>query len=117
MIKYYKLFDLLSRRELKKTELLKIMSPPTLAKLSKGEVIKTDIIDKICEFLHCQPGDIMEHIEREELEDGTIMETVPQINKQDYISFTPKSGSPGDQNYTGRRLGLEYIKSMEKDPE
>jgi putative transcriptional regulator len=62
MIKYYKLFDLLNRREMKKTDLLQIISSPTLAKLSKGDVIKTDIIDKICQFLECQPGDIMEYI-------------------------------------------------------
>lgn len=61
MIKYYKLFDLLNRRGMKKTDLLKIISSPTLAKLSKGETIKTDIIDKICEYLNVQPGDIMEY--------------------------------------------------------
>lgn len=61
MIKYYKLFDLLNRRGYKKTDLLTIISSPTLAKLSKGETIKTDIIDKICEFLNCQPCDIMEY--------------------------------------------------------
>lgn len=62
MIKYYKLFDLLNRKGMKKTDLLKIISSPTLAKLSKGDIIKTDIIDKICQFLNCQPGDIMESI-------------------------------------------------------
>lgn len=65
MIKYYKLFDLINRREMKKTDLLKIMSSPTLAKLSKGETVKTDIIDRICLFLECQPGDIMECIKDE----------------------------------------------------
>lgn len=62
MIKYYKLFDLLARQELKKTDLLKIMSSPTLAKLGKGESITTKVIDDICQFLNCQPGDIMEFI-------------------------------------------------------
>ena len=62
MIKYYKLFDLLNRKGMKKTDLLDIISSPTLAKLSKGEIIKTDIIDKICMKLDCQPGDIMEYI-------------------------------------------------------
>lgn len=61
MIKYYKLFDLLNRRGMRKTDLLEIISSPTLAKLSKGETIKTDIIDKICEYLNVQPGDIMEY--------------------------------------------------------
>lgn len=77
MIKYYKLFDLLNRKEMKKTDLLKIISSPTLAKLSKGETIKTDIIDRICIFLDCQPGDIMECITDHSLPDknGNIMYT------------------------------------------
>lgn len=62
MIKYYKLNDLLNRRGMKKTDLLDIISSPTLAKLSKGETIKTDVIDRICKKLNCQPGDIMEYI-------------------------------------------------------
>jgi len=61
-IKYYKLFDLLARKEMKKTDLLEIISAPTLAKLSKGEIITTEVIQKICDFLNCQPGDIMENI-------------------------------------------------------
>lgn len=63
MIKYYKLFDLLNRKGMKKTDLYKIMSGPTVTKLSKGEVVKTEIIDKICSFLNCQPADIMEYVE------------------------------------------------------
>lgn len=64
MIKYYKLFDLLQRRGLKKTDLLNLVgiSSPTLAKLSKGESITTDIICRICAALDVQPGDIMEYI-------------------------------------------------------
>lgn len=61
MMKYYKLFDLLTRRGMKKTDLLSIISAPTLAKLSKGETVKTDVLCKICELLDCQPGDIMEY--------------------------------------------------------
>ena len=61
-IKYYKLFDLLNRKGMKKTDLLEIISSPTLAKLSKGEKTTTEVIEKICNFLNCQPGDIMENI-------------------------------------------------------
>lgn len=61
MLKYYKLFDLLNRRGMKKTDLLGIISSPTLAKLSKGETIQTDVICKICDFLNCQPSDIVEY--------------------------------------------------------
>ena len=64
-IKYYRLFDLLNRRNIKKTELMKMakISSPTMAKLSKNEVVQTSIISKICKALECQPADIMEYIE------------------------------------------------------
>lgn len=60
-IKYYKLFDLLNRRGMKKTDLLEVISAPTLAKLSKGKTVTTEVIATICTFLDCQPGDIMEN--------------------------------------------------------
>lgn len=59
-IRYYRLFALLEEKNMQKTDLLQVISSPTLAKLSKGENINTDIIDKICVFLKCQPADIME---------------------------------------------------------
>ncbi len=62
MIKYYKLFSLLNKRNMKKTDLKQILNTATIAKLSKGENLTTNTIDKICEFLDCQPGDIMEYI-------------------------------------------------------
>jgi DNA-binding Xre family transcriptional regulator len=65
-IKYYKLFDLLQRREMKKTDLLTVanISSPTLAKLTKGEIVTTEVIEKICNALNVQPGDIMEIVDR-----------------------------------------------------
>ena len=64
MMKYYKLFDLLARNDMKKTDLLKnkVLSSPTLAKLSKGETVTTEVLSNLCESLHCQPGDIMEYV-------------------------------------------------------
>lgn len=59
MIIYNPLFALLAIRGMKKTDLLKIISSATLAKLSKNENVQTEVIDKICLFLDCQPGDIM----------------------------------------------------------
>lgn len=68
MLRYYKLFDLLNRRGLKKTDLYDIadLTSPVLAKLSKGAPINSKTIDKICKGLNCQPGDIMEYIPDEE---------------------------------------------------
>lgn len=62
-MKYTKLFTLLASREMKRTDLLTVISSPTLAKLSKGQSVTTDILCKLCQFLHCQPGDIMEYVE------------------------------------------------------
>lgn len=62
MMRYYKLFDLLNRRGMKKTDLLYVISTPTLAKLSKGSTVTTDVLCKICDYLDCQPSDIMEYV-------------------------------------------------------
>jgi len=64
VIVYNKLFAILAMRGMKRTDLLKpkgILSSPTLAKLGKNEIVSVEIIDKLCDFLDCQPGDIMEY--------------------------------------------------------
>ncbi len=61
-ISYNKLFDILEQKRITKTELrenIKI-STATLAKLSKNEPVAMKVIEDICNFLNCQPGDIME---------------------------------------------------------
>lgn len=65
MIKFYRLFDLLNRRGMKKTDLYKVLSMPTVAKLSKHEAINLESVARLCEFLNCQPGDIMEYVPEE----------------------------------------------------
>lgn len=61
-MKYYKLFDTLNRKDMKKSDLREILSPRTIAKLSKGKSISGETIEKICQFLECQPEDIMEYV-------------------------------------------------------
>lgn len=79
-IKYYKLFDLLNRKGMKKSDLRQVISSATVAKLSKGEYISGEAIEKICMFLHCQPGDIMEVIKDESrLADNTTIYTTKVI--------------------------------------
>jgi putative transcriptional regulator len=67
-IYYYKLFDLLNRRGMKKGDLIELagISNATMAKLSKHKVVQTDIIDRICSALNCQPADIMEFVKTED---------------------------------------------------
>ena len=77
MIRYYKLFEMLKKRGITKSDLEKkdVISWPTIYKLEKGESVRTDTIDKLCEFLQCQPGDIMEYVDRKEIE-----QTIDKMN-------------------------------------
>lgn len=53
---------------MKRTDLTKnkVISPNTLAKLGKNEPISSTVIEKICDYLECQPADMMENIKRED---------------------------------------------------
>lgn len=70
MLNYTKLWILLESKGMKKTDLTKnkVISPATLAKLGKNETITSDTIEKLCEFLNCQPSDIMEYISDKQLQ-------------------------------------------------
>ena len=68
MLSYAKLWQLLELRGMKKTDLKKIMSSATLAKLGKNEPISSTVIEKLCGFLKCQPGDIMSYVDEETIE-------------------------------------------------
>jgi DNA-binding Xre family transcriptional regulator len=61
---YRPLFKLLVDRGMKKTDLLKSadLSSATLAKLSKGEPLSGESIEKLCVYFHCQPGDLVEYV-------------------------------------------------------
>lgn len=66
MIIYEKLWEFLDKKNMKRTDLLQVVSSPTLAKLGKNENINVKVIAQICNFLNCQPSDIMENVETEE---------------------------------------------------
>ena len=66
-ISYNKLWKLLIDKNMKKSDLRKIagVSSSSLAKLSKGENVTTDVILKICDVLDCNVQDIMEAVKCE----------------------------------------------------
>ena len=41
-----------------------LLSQSTLQKLREGVGVSWDNIEMLCRLLHCQPGDIMEYVER-----------------------------------------------------
>lgn len=63
-IKYYRLFDIIHRKEISKTQLAKManLSSATMAKLSSNKPVSMGVINRLCECLEVQPGDILEHI-------------------------------------------------------
>ena len=64
-IKYYKLFDVLQRRGLTRTQFAEKVgiSSATLAKISAHKYVSMDILDRICKEMQLQPSDIIEYEE------------------------------------------------------
>lgn len=59
---YKKLWMLLLQKDMKKKDLEEQagLSSATIAKLTKGETVTTDVLERICRVLGCDVGDIME---------------------------------------------------------
>lgn len=68
---YNKLWKLLIDKNINKTDLRKMtgISQSTIAKLSKGENVNTDVLERICVALKCEIEDIVE-IKYEEVTDN-----------------------------------------------
>lgn len=77
---YNKLFYMLIDLGMKKKDLQEKanITASIMARLTRNETVRTDTIEKICEALQCQPGDIMEHIEIEDLIDPKTNKTVKE---------------------------------------
>jgi DNA-binding Xre family transcriptional regulator len=67
-IKFYKLLDVLNKRNLSKGDLKKLagISSVTMARISKGDSITTEVLNRICAALDIQPGELMEYIPDED---------------------------------------------------
>ena len=108
-IVYDKLFHLLVHLKMKKGELQKEanITASIMARLAKNETVKTETIEKICKALRCQPGDIMEYVEVEVIEEanecsgGTVLVTTPSL-------YEPEEALPKEIMSVERaqRLGL-----------
>lgn len=70
MILYNKLSDYLKKKNLRWIDLQKELnlSPTVVAKFQKNRNCTTETINKVCEYLHVQPGEIMEWIPDAEYE-------------------------------------------------
>lgn len=64
-VSYKKLWKMLIDKDMMKKDLQKVagISWASVTKMSKGEVVSTEILMKVCKALHCDVGDIVEFIE------------------------------------------------------
>ena len=63
-VSYNGLWKLLIDNNMKKKDLIVKLdiSSATLAKMSKGESVSMDVLKRICLYLHCNIGDIVEYV-------------------------------------------------------
>ena len=65
-----KLDVMMARRKMSLTELSEkvgiTMANMSILKTGKAKAIRFQTLDKICEALHCQPGDLLEYVEEDE---------------------------------------------------
>ena len=97
MIRYDKLFDMMRKKGIKKTDLREIVSPNTVAKLSKNEYVSGEIIDRLCTYFQCQPNDIME-----------VYKTV---------TFIDLNGEEQSKDVLVNQEQLDLLKSIATNPE
>lgn len=67
-ISYGKLFKIMQDRQIKKTELKEKtkLGWSTISKISNNREVSMEVLKKICEFLNCDIGDIVEFTNMEE---------------------------------------------------
>ncbi|SCZ77406.1 helix-turn-helix domain-containing protein [Pseudobutyrivibrio xylanivorans] len=72
-VSYKKLWKLLIDKDLMKKDLQSNagISWATITKMSKGGAVSTDVLMRICKYLQCDVGDIVEFIDAEKSEEKT----------------------------------------------
>ena len=89
MIVYDKLGDYLKSQNMKYIDLQNALglSPSMTAKFTKNRIISTDTLNKVCEYLHVQPSEIMEWIpdseyEKQNAEKQAIEAQIAELQKK-----------------------------------
>ena len=67
-VSYKKLFKLLIDRNMKKKDLQEAagLSPASITKLAKNEIVRLDVLVKVCAALNVDFGDIMDFVPGEQ---------------------------------------------------
>lgn len=133
MLKYEKLFSVMEKRGLKKKDLLEILNSKSISRLTKNKGVNTETIDKLCNFLQCQPGEIMEYFNDDgskpyntETLEGITLKGYENIEKtpEEEIEKIKEAANKKDTEKLGALMmdaimkasGLkEYIEELSKD--
>lgn len=69
MIVFYRFLDYIKRHKIKRKDIIRDtgISSATLANMSANKGVSTETIAKLCEYLKCQPEEIMEYIVEEKI--------------------------------------------------
>ncbi len=72
-ISYNGLWKILIDKKMQKKDLISRLniSSATVAKMGKGESVSMDVMERICDYLGCNIGDIMS-FEKEEMVEGEL---------------------------------------------
>lgn len=120
MIKYYKLNKLLKDRGInwKEIRIMLNMSSGTVAKINKNQMVSLEVIDRLCDYLEVQPGDIMEFVaekpSKEILKEYQDFLLNPNISPQEKIAKSLKFGLRYGDTYAKE---LMYNKKIDKAEE
>ena len=101
-ITYTRLFHLMLDLGIKKGELHKKanITASIMARLARNESVRTETIEKICRALRCQPGDIMDYTETEQIFDAEGNAT------GDYIVIMPCANDPRSEE------PIDYLRTI-----
>ena len=64
-ISYNKLWDMMKKNKMKKTDLAKAaeITGYTMTKMNKNEPVTLEVMMRVCKVFHCNIGDVMDMIE------------------------------------------------------
>ncbi len=114
MFIYKKLFELMKEKNITRNDLRNngIISSATIAKLGKNERVSIDVIEALCKYLDCQPGDIMEYVQ-----DETMQELKEQVTTLQDMLTQLKDGLKVKYNMTDEevlKMSAEVMGAMDK---
>lgn len=114
MFVYKKLFDLMKEKNITRNDLRNegIISSATIAKLGKNEKVSIDVIETLCGYLECQPGDIMEYVPEK-----SVKELKEQVATLQNMLLQLKDTLKAKNNMTDeevQKIASEAIGAMDK---